>query len=35
MEEGGTKIQRRNVQMDPQQQQEMMMDPEQARQQQI
>ena len=34
MEEGGTKIQRRNVQMDPQQQQEMMMDPEQAQQQQ-
>jgi len=32
MEEGGTKIQRRNVQMDPQQ--EMMMDPEQAQQQQ-
>ena len=31
MEEGGTKIQRRNVQMDPQQ--EMMMDPEQAQQQ--
>ena len=37
MEEGGTKIQRSNPQMDPQQEPEMMMDPEQAqrRQQQM
>ena len=34
MEEGGTKIQRRNTQMDPPHQPEMTMDPEQVQQQQ-